>query len=83
MQTFQKYINQNFNFSKATKEGKLEATFTVDELGAVRNIRITQILDIHSAKELIRVLNICPKWQPAKRGGKPISIQIKYPMVLK
>ena len=83
LQTFQKYINQNFNFSKATKEGKREATFTVDELGAVRNIRITQILDIDSATELIRVLNNCPKWQPTKRGGQPINIQIKYPMVFK
>jgi hypothetical protein len=26
---------------------------------------------------------MCPKWEPAKRGGKPISIEIKYPMVFR
>ncbi|MEO5775361.1 MAG: energy transducer TonB [Flavobacterium sp.] len=78
---FQEYLNENFDYSKVTKLGKLEATFTVDEQGNVTKIRITQILDIESATEMIRVLKKCPKWEPARRGGKPISIEIKYPMV--
>ena len=63
--------------------GKLEATFTIDEQGNLTKIRITQILDIESATEFIRVLKMCPKWEPAKRGGKPINIEIKYPMIFK
>lgn len=39
------------------------------------------MLDVASASEFIRVLKKCPKWEPARRGGKPISIEIKYPMV--
>jgi hypothetical protein len=26
---------------------------------------------------------LSPKWEPAKRGGKPVSIEIKYPMNFK
>ena len=78
---FTAFINRNFDYSKVTKAGKLEGAFTIDEEGNVTKIRITQILDIESATEFIRVLKMCPKWEPAKRGGKPISIEIKYPMV--
>ncbi|QBZ97593.1 energy transducer TonB [Flavobacterium sangjuense] len=78
---FTAFINRNFDYSKVTKAGKLEGAFTIDEQGNVTKIRITQVLDLESATEFIRVLKMCPKWEPAKRGGKPISIEIKYPMV--
>lgn len=80
---FTAFIDRNFDYSKVTKAGKLEGAFTIDEQGNVTKIRITQILDMESATEFIRVLKMCPKWEPAKRGGKPISIEIKYPMVFK
>ena len=80
---FTAFVNRNFDYSKVLKAGKLEATFTIDEQGNLTKIRITQILDIESATEFIRVLKMCPKWEPAKRGGKPINIEIKYPMVFK
>ena len=57
------------------------AVFTVDEKGNVTKIKIIQILDIEPAAEFIRVLKKYPKWEPAKRIGKPNSIEIKYPMV--
>lgn len=78
---FTAFINRNFDYSKVTKAGKMEGAFTIDEQGNVTKIRITQVLDIESATEFIRVLKMCPKWEPAKRGGKPISIEIKYPMI--
>jgi Gram-negative bacterial TonB protein C-terminal len=78
---FSKFIHDHFNYSKVTKAGKMVGAFTIDESGNVKNIKIIQMMDVESATEFIRVLNACPKWQPAKRGGKPISIEIKYPMV--
>ena len=83
LEKFSEFLNKNFDYTKVTKPGKLEATFTIDETGSVTKIRITQILDLDSATEFIRVLKMCPKCQPAKRGGKPIAIEIKYPMVFK
>ena len=57
--------------------------FTVDVDGSIKNIKIIEFFDVESATEFIRVLKKCPKWEPAKRGGKPISIEIKYPMVFR
>jgi hypothetical protein len=78
---FTEFLNKEFDYSKVTKPGKLEAAFTIDEQGNVTKIRIIQVLDVESATEFIRVLKKSPKWTPASRGGKPISVEIKYPMV--
>ena len=78
---FSNFLNKEFDYSKVTKPGKMVGAFTIDVDGNVKNIKIIQFFDIESAAEFIRVLKKCPKWEPAKRGGKPFSIEIKYPMV--
>ncbi|MFN3753257.1 energy transducer TonB [Flavobacterium sp.] len=80
---FTKFIRKEFDYSKVTKAGKMVGAFTIDKDGTVKNIKIIEFFDVESATEFIRVLKICPKWEPAKRGGKPISIEIKYPMVFR
>lgn len=81
MEAFHEFIKNEFDFSKVTKPGTMIAGFTIDEEGNVKGIKILQMLDAQSALEMIRVLKKCPKWEPAQRGGKPISVEIKYPMV--
>lgn len=56
------------------------AAFTVDSEGILKNIKMLEMIDVASATEMIRGLNKFPKWIPAQRAGKPIGIQIKYPM---
>jgi hypothetical protein len=80
---FYDYINSNFDFSKVTKPGTMVTTFTVNELGEIKNIKVIQFVDVESATEIIRVLKNAPKWEPATRGGKPISIEIKFPLDFK
>jgi hypothetical protein len=80
LEKFDEFVNNVFDYRKVTKEGTMVAAFTIDVEGNVTGIKIVQMLDVESAKEMIRVLKLCPKWEPAKRGGKPISIEIKYPM---
>ncbi len=81
MDKFHEFINKEFDYSKVTKPGKMVGAFTIDEEGNVKNIKIVQFFDMESAAEFIRVLKKCPKWKPATRQGKPISVDIKYPMV--
>ena len=83
MVKFGEFINSEFDYSKVSKPGKMVFAFTIDEQGSVKNIKIVEILDMESATEIIRVLKKCPKWMPAKKGGKPISVEIKYPMVFR
>ncbi|WP_284652894.1 energy transducer TonB [Flavobacterium terrisoli] len=83
IEEFSKFIRENFDYSQVTESGKMVGAFTIDVDGAVKNIKIVEFFNVESAKEFIRVLKSCPKWEPAKRNGKPISIEIKYPMVFR
>lgn len=81
MEQFQEFVNTHFDHSKVSKPGKMVAAFTIATDGSVQKIKMIQMIDSESAIEMIRVLNECPKWKPASRGGKPISVEIKYPIV--
>lgn len=80
LEKFNEFVDKEFDNSKVTKSGTMVAAFTIGADGTVSGIKMIQMLDIESAKEMIRVLKKCPKWEPAKRGGKPVSIEMKYPM---
>lgn len=80
---FYEYINQNFDFSKVTKSGRMITAFTISEFGDIKNIKVIQFVDVESATEIIRVLRKTPKWSPATQNGKPISVEIKFPLDFK
>lgn len=80
---FYDYIIANFDTKTVEKKGQLVFEFTVNENGEVKNIKVLRDLGTNSAIELIRVLKKAPKWQPASRGGKPVSINLKMPLTFK
>lgn len=80
---FYDYIIKNFNTKTVEKKGQLIFSFTINDKGEVKNIKVLKDLGGTSAMEVIRVLRASPKWEPAKRGGKPVSIDIKLPMNFK
>ena len=77
---FYDFIQGQFNYSKVTKAGQLIVAFTIDKEGNLGNIKVIEFNDIESATEIIRVLDLSPKWESAKRGGKTISIELKIPL---
>lgn len=79
VEKFHEFVAKNFNFSVCKKEGKMMTSFTIDEEGNLKNTKIIQFVDIESATEMIRVLKTSPKWQPATKGGQPMSVEIKMP----
>ena len=80
LEKFYEFINQQFDYSKVTKAGKMLISFSIDEQGDIKNLRVVEYNDIQSATEIIRVLNKSPKWESAKRGGKPFKVDIKLPL---
>ena len=80
---FYEFVNKNFDFTKVTKAGKLIAGFTINELGELKNIKVIQFVDVITATEIIRVLKLSPKWQPAMRNGKATSVDLKLPLDFK
>jgi len=80
---FYDYIIANFDTQTVEKKGQIVFEFTVNENGEVKNIKVVRDLGSNSAIELIRVLRKAPKWQPASRGGKSVSINLKMPLTFK
>ena len=80
---FYEFIDQEFNYSTVIKAGRIVVSFTVTELGEVKKIKVLEFPNVEAASEIIRVLNKSPKWEPAKRAGKPFSVAIKMPLIFK
>ena len=80
---FYEFIDQEFDYSSVTKAGRIVVSFTVTELGEVKKIKVLEFPNVEAASEIIRVLNKSPKWEPAKRAGKPFSVAIKMPLIFK
>lgn len=80
---FYDYIIQNFDTGTIETKGQIVFEFTVNDKGEVKNIKIIRQLGDNSSMELIRVLRKAPKWQPASRGGKAVSFNLKMPLTFK
>ena len=78
--TFRDYIYSRIDKSKIKVPGKLIFTFDIVESGEIKNIRIVEFKDVDFATEVIRVLKLSPKWNPALRGGKPVSMNVRFPI---
>lgn len=80
---FYEFIDQEFDYSSVKKVGNILISFTVNELGQVKKIKVLEFPNVEAASEIIRVLNKSPKWEPAKRAGNPFSVAIKMPLIFK
>lgn len=79
-QKFIDYVQNHFDFTKVTKAGTMIFSFTISTTGEMTNIRVVKFVDVASATEIIRVLKNAPKWESAKRAGKPFAVNVKYPL---
>ncbi len=79
MDKFYEFVNQQFDFSKISKSATIVVSFSINTLGEIKNIRVLDFPDIESATEIIRVIQKAPKWEPAKRAGKPFEVKLKMP----
>lgn len=83
IKAFSDYVYGHIDKSKIKEAGKVVFTFDIVETGELKNIRIVEFKDMDFAMEVIRVLKLTPKWIPASRNGKPISLTIKFPVEFK
>ncbi|TDX13984.1 hypothetical protein [Flavobacterium sp. S87F.05.LMB.W.Kidney.N] len=56
--------------------------FAVEKNGSVSYLQCSPIVEEALEKEIIRVLSLCPKWQPGESNGKKIKMQYSLPIAL-
>lgn len=65
-----------------TKNLKIRISFAVEKNGSLSYIESMPAVDKTIEQEIIRVLSLSPKWQPATSNGKKIRMQYSLPIVL-
>lgn len=60
----------------------LKLAFAVEKNGSVSFLECSPAIEEPLEKEIIRVLNACPKWQPGELNGKKIRMQYSLPIFL-
>ncbi|MES2812616.1 MAG: energy transducer TonB [Bacteroidota bacterium] len=83
LEVFRDYVYGHIDKTKVKQAGKVVFTFDIAETGEIKNIRIIEFKDMDFATEVIRVLKLAPKWIPASRNGKTITLNIKFPVEFK
>lgn len=84
-------IEQFYNFfghefkkpvNSETANLKINLSFAVEKNGSVSYLQSLPPVDNSTEKEIIRVLSLCPKWQPGEINGKKVRRVYSLPIVL-
>lgn len=82
---FNKYIKENFNFSKKSKHlnDTLIANFVIKKSGDLDSISISKDLGFGTKEELTRILNSSKKWYPGEENGKKKNCKFQLSVTIK
>ena len=79
-----KFLQDNIVYPEEAKksgfQGKVFISFVIDELGVVRESRITRGVNPALDKEAFRVVKLLPEWVPGKKEGKPVKVEMTLPI---
>lgn len=86
LDTLDNFIRKNIYYSAAALtdkiEGNIELLFTIDTLGAIKNIKLKKGLRKDLDEIAIKTVSEMPPWTPTILQGKPINLtflmEIKY-----
>ncbi len=84
LQSFRTYVQKKIVYPKEAIEqnisGRVYAQFTIDKSGELIDAKI--LCRVHPAldREVIRVLNDSPIWQPGKQRDRPVSVSMIIPV---
>ena len=80
---FYKFIGKNFRIpNEEGLNGKIITTFVIEIDGSITDIKVLQDIGYGTAKETIRVMQMCPNWIPAQKNGKPVRSFFTMPITI-
>lgn len=82
---FSRWVNMQLIYPEGAKarhaEGRVTISFTVNEKGKVKDVRILRGADPELDKEALRVVSISPDWTPGRADGKPVPVTYTFPII--
>ena len=71
-----KFVQENIKFPSEAKEnnvhGRLMLSVVVEKDGSLSNITVKKGLGYGLDEEIVRIIKMMPKWQPAQHKGKTV-----------
>ncbi|WP_235830968.1 hypothetical protein [Flavobacterium ustbae] len=82
---FHTFFMKEYKKPEGVSYWKLNFTlaFAVEKNGSVSFLECSPAVEEPLEKEIIRVLSLCPKWQPGESNGKKTRMQYSVPILLK
>ncbi len=80
------YIAENLRYPEIALENAVEGEvivhFHVDRKGRISDVEIRQGLDAACNREVIRMVEAMPRWEPARQGGmavsNPVTLAVRF-----
>lgn len=85
MNEFYNFISKNYIVPKEKPvfvKGKVYVTFIIGKDGSLSETKILKDIGFGTGNEALRVLQLCPKWFPAKLKGKEVRVLYALPIVV-
>ncbi|WP_281631048.1 hypothetical protein [Flavobacterium luteolum] len=85
IEQFHNFFMKEYKKPEDVSYWKLNFTlaFAVEKNGSVSFLECSPAVEEPLQKEIIRVLSLCPKWQPGESNGKKVRMQYSVPILLK
>ncbi len=85
IEQFHNFFMKEYKRPEEVEYWKLNFTlsFAIEKNGSVSFLECSPAVEEPLKKEIIRVLSLCPKWQPGESNGKKVKMQYSVPILLK
>ena len=84
---FYKFVSKNLKYPAQARrigiEGKVFVHFVVDKDGSLSDIKVVRGLGAGCDEEVMRIINMSPKWNPGKQRGRPVRVQMMLPIAFR
>jgi hypothetical protein len=83
LEKFYQFVGQNYRIpSQPNLKGKIYLTFIIETDGSLNDIKTIRDIGHGTSEEAIRVLKLCPKWNPGKVNGESVRTLYSLPITL-
>jgi periplasmic protein TonB len=81
------FIRKNIRYPEGAYrhgiQGVVILVFVIEEDGSVSHIELKKGIGEGCDEEAARVVRMMPRWEPGKRGGRPVRVIVQMPIVFK
>lgn len=75
-----KFFNNNLRVPAESIDGTVYVTFIVKEDGSITDAKILRGLGKKYDEEVLRVVNLMPKWLPGTQNGEAVAVKFNIPV---